>query len=477
LDISADDGSIVVAAGQTWGGGGTVNWSASLQLQEYVRKEWASKGLPMFMSQDFQDSIDRVSEVMGVSADFINHSIPNQQLLTGAKKLNWAHKEVPQNTGHQVHDCGHCSLGCGSWQKQGPAVAWLPRAADADAKFIEGFDVQKIIFDKRVGRKRKAVGVLGTWMSRDEHGGVAGPPVTTRSLLIKAKRVIISCGTLQSPLLLLRSGIQNWHIGRHLYLHPVSLVGARYDQETQPWDGPILSSVVTEFENLDAHGHGVKLETVNMTPYSWLNWVPWASGLDFKCLAAKMRFMSGYISVCRDKDAGRVYPDPNDGRVRIEYHPSESDKNSILEGLVALSQINHAVGAREIFATIPGLASYTRNGSAPNDQELERETAAFKEWLAKLRAHKFPTPESLFVSAHQMGSCRMSAAPRNGVVDPKGRVWGTRGLYVIDASVFPSASGVNPFLTVMSIADQLSRGIVADWKHETNRKSARTSKI
>jgi choline dehydrogenase-like flavoprotein len=53
----------------------------------------------------------------------------------------------------------------------------------------------------------------------------------------------------------------------------------------------------------------------------------------------------------------------------------------------------------------------------------------------------------------------MSAMEKDGVVDPTGQVWGTKGLYVADASVFPSASGVNPMVTNMAISDWISRGI------------------
>jgi choline dehydrogenase-like flavoprotein len=53
----------------------------------------------------------------------------------------------------------------------------------------------------------------------------------------------------------------------------------------------------------------------------------------------------------------------------------------------------------------------------------------------------------------------MSSTASTGVVDPSGKVWGTEGLYVADASVFPSASGVNPMVTNMAISDWISRGI------------------
>lgn len=54
-------------------------------------------------------------------------------------------------------------------------------------------------------------------------------------------------------------------------------------------------------------------------------------------------------------------------------------------------------------------------------------------------------------SAHQMGSCQMSAKATQGVVDPRGRVWGTEGLWIADASIFPTASAVNPMITVSQL--------------------------
>ena len=219
--IQNDEGSVAVIAGQAFGGGGTVNWSASLQPQRFVREEWAGEGLKFFTSPKFQNSLDRVCHRMGVSADHVEPSKNNQLLQEGARKLGYSVKPVPQNTGGKKHYCGYCTLGCGLAEKQGPVASFLPDAEKAGAKFIEGFDAEKVIFEKIDG-KNVATGVKGHWKSRDSNGGVSDPNRTTREITIKAKRVIVSCGTLQSPLLLLRSGLKNSHIGRNLHLHPGS---------------------------------------------------------------------------------------------------------------------------------------------------------------------------------------------------------------------------------------------------------------
>jgi choline dehydrogenase-like flavoprotein len=455
--ICSDDTSVSVVAGQSWGGGGTVNWSASLQTQGYVRREWAARGLPFFTSADFQESLDRVCDRMGVSTDYIKHNKTNALLMEGARKLGWTHKSVPQNTGGKQHDCGFCTFGCGSCEKQGPSVSFLPDAARAGAKFIEGFHAEKIAFSYEGGEK-VATGVYGTWTSRDINGGVAGPPLTTRKVMIKAQRVIVSSGTMQSPLLLLRSGLMNPQIGRNLYVHPVALLGAIHKEAITPWEGGILTAVVNEFENLDGKGHGVKLEATNMIPSSWLIWLDWKGGLQYKLDAAKLKHMAGYISLAKERDAGRVYPDPIDGRVRFQYTPSKTTKQHIMQGLLALAKIQYVAGASEIFTTIPGMRPFVRDLSTPQPGDGIND-AEFQAWLDEINAKGFPSPESVFVSAHQMGTCRMSATEREGVVDSHGRVWGTEGLYVTDASVFPSASGVNPMVTNMAISDYISRGI------------------
>ena len=205
--INTDDNSVSIIAGAGWGGGGTVNWSASLQTQGFVRKEWADSGLKFFETPGFQKSLDRVYDRMGVSTEHIKHNVPNIKLAEATRQLGWAIRDLPQNTGGNQHYCGYCTLGCGAVEKQGPIVSWLPDAVKAGAQTIEGLKVNEIIFENREGKKT-AVGVRGQWTSRDGEGKLLGPDRVTREVIIKAKRVVISAGTLWSPLLLLKSGLK-----------------------------------------------------------------------------------------------------------------------------------------------------------------------------------------------------------------------------------------------------------------------------
>ncbi|KAJ5708692.1 hypothetical protein N7488_008493 [Penicillium malachiteum] len=466
--VVSEDGSMVVLAGSTWGGGGTVNWSAALQTQAYVRQEWADGGLPLFTSLDFQRSLDRVCDRMGVNSD-IKHNTQNNVILDGAHKLGYAANTVPQNTGHEEHYCGHCTLGCASIGKKGPAESFLADAAKAGATFIEGFRADKVLFETQKGGKKVATGVEGTWSSRDQYLGLSDSGATKRKVIIKAKKVVVSSGTLNSPLLLLRSGLKNAQIGRNLHLHPVAGAAAVFDEDIRPWEGSALTTVVTEFEDLDGHGHGIKLESAAMMPAIFIPVLPWTDGLGYKMSAAKFRRSTSFITLTKDRDSGRVFPDPNDGRVRFEYTTSSFDRRHIVEGIIAAAKIAYIAGAKEFITTSREIEPFIRPAASEPDGPEGTNDAALQAWIAEVRRKSPLNPErTLFASAHQMGTCRMGKSPKSSVVDSECQVWGTEGLYVVDASVFPSASGVNPMVTNMAIADWASRNLARNMGHSVS---------
>jgi len=486
--IISDDASIAVLAGSTWGGGGTVNWSASLQPQHFVREEWSSAphSISLFTSPVFQDCLDTICTQLGVarstdhsSLNQIAHNFSNRTLLEGARRLGLAAQTVPQNSGGKDHTCGAaCMRGCASATKQSPANYWFPKAASQGADFIEGCFVSSLLFSANT--PQRVTGARAIWTSRDR--------LTTRELTIKARRTIISAGTLHSPLLLLRSGLTNPHIGSYLHLHPTSCLGAVWPQRVEPWEGSILTAAVTALENHDGLGHGPKLECTVMTPYYTVPWMPWSatasrsasttnpdavaeSALDFKLKVAKWAHMTGWISIHRDRDEGKVYIDPNDPerkRVRISYTTSKRDREGLVAGVVAAARMAYTMGAIEIDAWNGEYPRFVRSAeSASRSSSDGTPDIAFETWLDGFKAVGLSTPEPCsFGSAHQMGTCRMSSNEDQGVVDMYGRVWGTEGLYVGDASVFPSASGVNPMVTTMGIAEFIARGIVKETKGE-----------
>ncbi|KAF4463026.1 Long-chain-alcohol oxidase FAO2 [Fusarium albosuccineum] len=396
--ISSEDGSITVTAGSCFGGGGTINWSASLQTQSTVRNEWADeRGLTFFKSSEFQTHLDSVCKRMGVSDEFIRHNHGNLALLEGARRLGYNAHAVPQNTGGCEHQEGHCSMGCWRGEKKGPVNGWFPDAAKCGAKFMEGFKVERVLFKKQHG-KQVACGVVGAWTPRNNKNT---SPIT---VTIKAKRIIISAGSLWSPVILTKSKIK-----------------------------PSMS----------------------------LPWLNWTSGSDYKTLLVKYSHIEVLIAITRDRESGRIVLDSTQDRPRVAYTPSKFDTGNNLMGMLALAKILYIQGAQEIHPALPGLEPFIR----PVDESQDSEGITNKEfqaWLKKMEMHGNKTPDTPYASAHQMSSCQMGTSASEGVVDEFGKVWGYEGLYVADASILPSATGVNPMITIMAVCERIGLAIAKD---------------
>ncbi|KIW34818.1 uncharacterized protein PV07_01571 [Cladophialophora immunda] len=487
----SDDASVGILAGSTFGGGGTVNWSASLQPPRPVREEWAADHLPHFLGAEYQDCLDTVCERMGVARATdpealgkIELNFANQTLLEGSRRLGIAVQIVPQNTASRRHFCGYCTYGCAGATKQGPANCWFPDAAAHGAEFVEGCWVEEIVFSEKDGVKT-ATGVKAIWTSRDRK--------TTRHLRISAQRVVLAAGTLQSPLVLLRSGLKNPHIGAHLHLHPTSTVWATWPQRTNPWEGAILTVAMTGLEDQDGQHHGPKVEVICSTPGFGLLTVPFrpqyallhdkdkdkgkdsssssssgalSAAVEYRLNTAKHGHSTGLVCITRDADTGRVYLDPKDAtrrRPRIAYTPSPRDRRHLLAGMVGGMQAAFVMGAVEMDSGHPAAERWVRPSHVDPKATPAMDDLSFAGFLARVRDLWLAQPEPCTAgSAHQMGSCRMASSPRTGVVDATGKVFGTDGLYVADASVFPSASGVNPMVSTMGIAEWIARGIVRE---------------
>jgi choline dehydrogenase-like flavoprotein len=126
---------------------------------------------------------------------------------------------------------------------------------------------------------------------------------------------------------------------------------------------------------------------------------------------------------------------------------------------VELSRLGRAAGAVEL---IVGGTPPDRFSAAPG---TDVEWTAF---LGRRARADFASNRAFFFSAHQMGTARAGADPRSHPCDPHGRVRAgdtTRlieGLYVADGSLFPTAAGVNPMVTIMALAERTARAILAD---------------
>jgi choline dehydrogenase-like flavoprotein len=76
----------------------------------------------------------------------------------------------------------------------------------------------------------------------------------------------------------------------------------------------------------------------------------------------------------------------------------------------------------------------------------------------------FQTGRISISAAHLMGGCAMGAEG-NAVTDARGRVYGVPWLRVADSSLFPDSLEINPYLTVMALADRVAESVREEWRH------------
>jgi choline dehydrogenase-like flavoprotein len=265
---------------------------------------------------------------------------------------------------------------------------------------------------------------------------------------VRARAVVVAGGSVHSPALLLRSGITLPEVGRHLALHPGGAVFGLMPDAIRPWTGTVQAHYSDQFADLD-HGYGFKFETIPMHPSLFALAVPWESRQQHADAMAELAHTSLVAVLVRDRDGGRVTID-GDGQPVVSYRLSPYDAKHLRRGLTEAARVLEAAGARTVWTSHARTIGYRPDGStAPRDA-----------WLAALDRAGYGPNQTQLATFHQMASCRMGANARTSVVNADHQVWGVPGLYVADASTFPTSSGVNPMLTIMAMAHRAA-GVIA----------------
>jgi len=426
--LATRDLSLVILQGSTLGGGTVVNYTTSFATPEAVRDEWAREhGLPHFTGPEFTQSLDAAARRIGVNTDHATPSGRDQVLIRGLERLGWHHGLLPRNVRGCTQDdaCGFCGYGCRAAAKQSTLVTYLADAAQRGARIVVDCDVRRVVI--------AGGAATGVEARVGEH-----------TLTVRAGAVVVACGSIHSPALLLRSGVSLPAVGRFLALHPATAVFGEMAEAVRPWTGTLQAHYSDQFADLD-HGYGFKFETAPVHPSLLALAAPWESAAQYGDRMGRLAHTALCGILLRDRFGGRVRVD-RDGCPVVDYRVSRYDAAHLRRALDGAAELLEAAGAREIWAPLARWISYKPGGPRAREQ-----------WLARVDAAGWGANQLLLVTFHQMASCRMGASARSSVVDPEHRVWGVRGLYVADASVFPSASGVNPMLTIMGIAHRAAQ--------------------
>lgn len=429
------DNAFGLLAATCLGGSTVVNWCTSLRPPSDVLEEWEREhGIDGASGPEFLAAMDAVEGRLNVNTLESRHNPNNQVLADGARALGYRLETIPRNV-RGCDDCGPCVYGCARGAKQDALVTYIRDACEAGARVLVRCRAERVL-----AHSGEVTGVEA----------VATDPASGQQhrVTIRCRTVVVAGGAIFSPALLLRSGLGNAMVGRGLRLHPVTACLGIYPHPIRIWSGAAQTATCTEFTRVRGM-HGFWIEASPGHPGLSAMALPWVSGEEHKRQMARLEHTAALIVLVRDSGTGRVDLTP-DGHPQVRYTLNAQDRALMLRGLEEMGKIHMAAGALEVSSL------HTRGVRVRRDEPGA--AARFAEGVRREGIR--PNALALF-SAHLMGGLPMGADSRSAAVDPSGGLYGVRNLFAADASLFPSAPGVNPMIAIMAMAHRVARRIAS----------------
>ena len=403
---------------------------------ERIISEWSEHGLEGMddPAAYTRDHIETVLERLGANTEATKQNGTHTRLMAGLDALGHEHRPIVRNASldDDAENCGYCTVGCQHGCKRSAMKTWLQDASDQGAKAVVGCAAERILTEDGA-----ATGVEATVTHADG---------STTALTVQATDVVVACGSIESPALLLRSGIGGPAVGKHLRVHPAYVVVGIYDEPVEGWRGQIQSLVSDAYTDLEGE-FGFLIEGTSVQPGFFSPALPWRDGFSHKQLMQSLRWQAPFITVARDHGSGEVVLDDLGRAVMRWGLGDEVDARLAVRAHVELCRLHQAAGATEVFTT--------------HESGLRWRTGDdFDEFLAQVEAASYAPNDVACFTAHQMGSCRMGSDPETSVADGRGQLHDTRGVWIGDASAFPTAPGVNPMISIMALAHRTAGHIV-----------------
>lgn len=409
---------VPLMAGRAVGGSTFVNSAICFRAPDHVLDEWArDEGLPWTPAR-LAPLFDEIEAALSVEKTPPETARRNSLVFKrGADKLGLGGDFISRNAPGCV-GCGVCQLGCPIGGKGSVDKNLLPTAIEHGAHVYSEVRAAEILVERGVAR-----GVVGEVLDplTDEPRG---------TFTVLADRVFVSAGALGSPQLLQRNrlGGGSGQLGENLRVHPGLGAAALFDEEIRYWDGVTQGYYV--------HLGDAIIETFTSTPELF-----WASLPLGQMSLRRLRNVATAGSMIRDEGKGSVqYRGP--GKLpALAYALTERDRRLFVRAMREVARVYFAAGAAGVWPTLTTTSTLARSPA---------------EALAQL-PDDLPVENMNPYGSHPQGTCRMSADPRRGVVKPSGELHEVERLFVADASVFPTALGVNPQITILALATGLAR--------------------
>lgn len=430
---ATEDLSVAVLRGRALGGGGVINASDVVPPPDGVLEFWRSRhGLGSFAPDKVRPYVARALEDLS-AVPIEQHQLNKANLLLkeGAERLGYRGGAMMHNRVNCA-GLGTCLIGCPLNTKRNPRFVAIPRALERGARFYTRARAVRI---EDAGRemKRVAARTLDAKGYRERE-----------AFEVRAKYVILAANPIASCQLLLRSGLGNEHVGRHVSLQPQLPLTALFEEPIDAFYGIPQAYAVTEFEEEANTEHGLwgfRIEAIMGTPGIFA-----ATGVHTgrrgKDLMARYRYMAAALLLAPDDPSG-VIAVSRSGYPIIRYEHLENHKERLRRAVKEAARLYLAAGAKSVEPSALPPISITG----------ERQ-------LAEIDAMDFAPASAALISAHQQGGVRFANSPRDGGADPEGRVYGTKDVFVFDSSGFPSSASSHTMTPIIAIAHYLSEQLL-----------------
>jgi len=434
---ATSDLSVSVLQGRVLGGGGVINACDVVPIHDGVLRHWQRRwGLSDWSPEALRPFRDRALADLSASrpdaSDETLFNKNNRILRRGTEALGWR-GEVMLHNRVGCAGVGTCLIGCPLDAKRNPRFVAIPAAVAAGARF---FTRARAVRIEGADGETKTVRVRRLDADGYREQG---------ELAVRARVVILAANAVASAQLLLRSGIGNAHVGRHLSLQPQLPVVAWLGEEVRFFRGIPQSWAVTQFEEQDHPEHGwwgFRVEAIGATPGIVASILP-ALGAAGKAQMRRYPQVAAALCLLPDEPHGSVEVERS-GRLRIHYALADEQRRRYREAAKAAARIYLAAGAREVMISV--VPAVTVRSEAD---------------LARIDAIPFLPATVPFISAHQQGGVRMAPSERDGATDPEGRVYGTRDVLVFDSGGYPTSASSHTMAPIMTGAHYLSARLLA----------------
>lgn len=404
--------SVAYTEGRCAGGGTEINSGLYWRPPGDVLERWQRD----FRIDDFDPAellaiADEVEVELGVRTMPGDPNEPSERMRRGAAALGWRHGEIPR---WMRYDEGAAGV------RQSMTRTYLPRAARAGARLATGCRIDHLEMSggtATAARTTLADGTRGT---------------------IRFRHVFVCGGAIQSPAILQRSRIRG-HIGRSLAVHPTVKLAARFpDPLNIPDDVPVQQ--VKEFAPHLSFGGSAS--NPGLVALSLLD--EWRG---FRSAVIDWPRITVYYAAITSEGTGRVRSVPGLRDPIVTYRLTGRDRALLGSGLARLTLLMLEAGADTVFPSFRGAPAVRRR------TDVARMHAAFSATKATV------------MTVHLCSTVPTGEDPDRCGADSFGRVHGCRNVYVNDASLLPTAPGVNPQASVMAFAIRNARRFAAGDHH------------